>query len=566
MPHSAPMEDLQGDRKPRVRAKKPKTRTGCQTCKLRRVKCDERRPKCQRCVSAGRDCAGYDITISQIDRNRHTLVLPRSVLITQPQSLSNLTASESRGLDFFRSVTVRQIPGCFRFDHLAHTILSVSYCEPSLLHAAIAVGSVHQTFAKAPLPISKFGPDSSTSFALQQYNKAIQHLNVRLSKAIDRSTRELVLMNCTLFVCFDILSGRRASAVTHIANGLRIACEDLPKGQEKPTFHSKNHPGSITANLTANLARMSVQSMVFGEFSPTYMLLGQRSLKYLGSNLSTSFSTLLEAKQELCILSSPVFRLRWQAFMTNFLSSRNIGKRLPMNRSSERAIFTELATSKNDTPLSEQYLELRARLTTWSVALDSYIALLDASVSTEDLMATKILRAQSIGLSVLLDTWQSDKETVWDQFEPQFEMIGSLGREYLAVAPTPDRGESSPDSHPFCMDLGIVSVLQFSASKCRDPTIRRQLLSLIRQIPCQDGMLNSHIYATMIDRIIALEEAGAIHGITVAKSEDVPESARFHGAILRLADNDQDSKLRLMRFEHEKNGAWCEREESLLPG
>jgi hypothetical protein len=37
----------------RKRAAKPKVRTGCITCKVRRVKCDEMRPECLRCVKFG---------------------------------------------------------------------------------------------------------------------------------------------------------------------------------------------------------------------------------------------------------------------------------------------------------------------------------------------------------------------------------------------------------------------------------------------------------------------------------------------------------------------------------
>ncbi|KAK4143080.1 sterol uptake control protein 2 [Dichotomopilus funicola] len=34
----------------------PKTRTGCRTCKRRRVKCDESRPSCRRCIKSGLPC------------------------------------------------------------------------------------------------------------------------------------------------------------------------------------------------------------------------------------------------------------------------------------------------------------------------------------------------------------------------------------------------------------------------------------------------------------------------------------------------------------------------------
>lgn len=43
----------------RSRAVKSRVRSGCVTCKIRRVKCDERKPVCDRCASAGYECDGY---------------------------------------------------------------------------------------------------------------------------------------------------------------------------------------------------------------------------------------------------------------------------------------------------------------------------------------------------------------------------------------------------------------------------------------------------------------------------------------------------------------------------
>ncbi|KAJ8060237.1 hypothetical protein OCU04_010581 [Sclerotinia nivalis] len=43
----------------RSRASKPKVKTGCLTCKSRRVKCDEAKPGCLRCVRFGHKCEGY---------------------------------------------------------------------------------------------------------------------------------------------------------------------------------------------------------------------------------------------------------------------------------------------------------------------------------------------------------------------------------------------------------------------------------------------------------------------------------------------------------------------------
>lgn len=39
--------------------KRRRTRTGCLTCRTRRIKCDERKPTCERCETANVECTGY---------------------------------------------------------------------------------------------------------------------------------------------------------------------------------------------------------------------------------------------------------------------------------------------------------------------------------------------------------------------------------------------------------------------------------------------------------------------------------------------------------------------------
>lgn len=43
----------------RLMTEKRRRKTGCLTCRTRRVKCDERKPNCERCEIANVECAGY---------------------------------------------------------------------------------------------------------------------------------------------------------------------------------------------------------------------------------------------------------------------------------------------------------------------------------------------------------------------------------------------------------------------------------------------------------------------------------------------------------------------------
>lgn len=51
---------------PKRKEIKKRTRTGCMTCRKRRIKCDERKPVCGNCIKSKRECSGYvDIPVQR---------------------------------------------------------------------------------------------------------------------------------------------------------------------------------------------------------------------------------------------------------------------------------------------------------------------------------------------------------------------------------------------------------------------------------------------------------------------------------------------------------------------
>ncbi|KFX85997.1 hypothetical protein V490_09278, partial [Pseudogymnoascus sp. VKM F-3557] len=64
---------------------------GCNTCRTRRVKCDNARPKCQKCVASGRECGGYErqmifIVGTTNERGRCSSHPHRSILTAKQRS------------------------------------------------------------------------------------------------------------------------------------------------------------------------------------------------------------------------------------------------------------------------------------------------------------------------------------------------------------------------------------------------------------------------------------------------------------------------------------------------
>lgn len=221
------------------RASKPKTRTGCSTCKIRRVKCDEAKPECNRCTSTGRKCDGYEIPPR---RNRALAVQTAS----SPQpclEVARGTQDELRALEFFHVRTAPGLSSYFDADFWTRLVFQISSAEPSIRHAMVAVGALHLQREKGTvtlsmdekalqhdplatsMPVRKLTQVHENPFALVQYNKAIAHLAKRLQDPT--AATEITLLACILFVCIEFLRGEAELAINHFKGGMSIAIQSL---------------------------------------------------------------------------------------------------------------------------------------------------------------------------------------------------------------------------------------------------------------------------------------------------------------------------------------------------
>jgi len=174
----------------RKRAYSPKTRTGCLTCKIRRVKCDEARPACLRCTSTRRVCDGY----YDPDPSR-SIIVP---VIASPSFDIYASPQSNRSFAFFVQRTCPQLAGFFGSDFWERYVLQAAYHESAVRHAIVAIGSLHELHEHQTATI-----DSNKSFALEQYNLAIRDLLAPLSQGRKRGVG-VCLVSCILFICFEV--------------------------------------------------------------------------------------------------------------------------------------------------------------------------------------------------------------------------------------------------------------------------------------------------------------------------------------------------------------------------
>lgn len=170
---------------------------------VRRVKCDEARPECLRCISTQRVCDGYLPLDPHVGSGAHpgasSIGIPTSTsaAITAGPSIDIHHACETsrRSFSFFIRRTSSQLAGFFGSEFWERLVPQAAHHESAIRHAVVAIGSLHEQ--------KTVGRDSGVRFALEQYNLAIRALLAPLSQNKEQGV-DICLMTCILFACFEV--------------------------------------------------------------------------------------------------------------------------------------------------------------------------------------------------------------------------------------------------------------------------------------------------------------------------------------------------------------------------
>ncbi|KAH8884691.1 hypothetical protein GQ53DRAFT_879816 [Thozetella sp. PMI_491] len=127
-------------------APRRKAKSGCGTCRNRKVKCDEGRPACQRCSTTGRICDGYGVWGGGNKPPSSTSPGDLSLVAQPPASrfLFSMSPEEKGCFEWFRYRAVGTLPGTFISNFWTDLVLQGSAAEPSVLHAVLALSSFHR--------------------------------------------------------------------------------------------------------------------------------------------------------------------------------------------------------------------------------------------------------------------------------------------------------------------------------------------------------------------------------------------------------------------------------------
>ncbi|KAE9363319.1 hypothetical protein N431DRAFT_391033 [Stipitochalara longipes BDJ] len=504
----------------RKKTSRPKAKSGCTTCRIRRIKCDEAEPSCSQCLRGHRLCDGHHLKGGSV-----------SMSAINPTSSANLFATERerRCFEYFRRKTVPQLSGSFELPFWTHLILLAIHHEPAVRQAAIALGALHECFA---YPHSN-AIEINLNFALQQYVMAIGSVTKPIREQ-GKLAADVALMTCVLFVCFETLRGYHSTALSHINSGIKIVSELQSHDTSKSSLHLSQTPYVPLPVLNQLFARLDTQVCQVGFGRRRRLLCRNISTEDSGfcSDIPPSFSNLDEARNSLdYIRICADQRLEKLAFSPP--NKQPITSSPPMTSFSPDVI----RTTKHSMDLIQNVSAIRLRQ--WSSVFESFLRGKQNLTATEQ-RAAQILRLHRMvmGVHLSVDFFRvMYDEFVWDEYKNEFEAIVAQAERVLQLSPA-SMGSS------FTLDTEVIMPLAAAAFAYRDGQMRRKLIVLLRSVNRQEGVWNSLLTARVVERVMEIEEYG-LDG-EVGTTSSIPRCNRVVGIQVEL-DSEKRAKFQYVK-------------------
>ncbi|KAH8893039.1 hypothetical protein GQ53DRAFT_122624 [Thozetella sp. PMI_491] len=165
----------------------------------RHVKCDETHPICGQCADAGMKC---DLPPPP----QKVLDISKSLLSVVASASSVRDARELRALQYFMECAAPMLSGLFGRDFWQGLLLQVTYTEPAIHHAVVALSTWYEMFCSRPpaaLELQPRSDDDGGIFALCQYTMSLNRLG--LLKSTDELEMNVVcLTSCLIYLALEV--------------------------------------------------------------------------------------------------------------------------------------------------------------------------------------------------------------------------------------------------------------------------------------------------------------------------------------------------------------------------
>ncbi|KAJ5102763.1 hypothetical protein N7532_003292 [Penicillium argentinense] len=431
----------------RSRKSTPKVRTGCATCKIRRVKCDETRPTCHRCKTTGRICPGYAPPTGAIQKSSIQIY---SIPFKVPGS-----RTDRELLHFYCSEAAHCLSRFSDSTLWSDLILQQSQYQPVIRNSLIALSSLYREYLVVGSDQLGHSPRSIRLMA-KSHKQLLSYLS-------DPRASPVPALICSLiFYVFECLVGNTRQAIWHLDRGLELLkCFWVSDAG----LLARMDP--IYPQLRRIFAHLDVHASIFSpERFQVLCLASPDQISGVSHVVPDGFGSINEVDEALITLQN------WKLhhLMQSLCWKGTPIDRLPPNIAAER-------------------LRLDGEYRRFETAAQRFLSQNDQVLGTNGRQRITLLHTQGlICHGVLLENIiiPSDENFPLEacyKFDLALDQIKSLMS-----------GSSSQSaSRGFTVSTNLIAMLYFVCLKTRDPNLLQRSLSLMEQsmFAARDGLWDS---------------------------------------------------------------------------
>jgi hypothetical protein len=519
-----------------------RVRTGCATCRARKVKCDLSKPRCLRCSKAKLLCLGYGITVATAPEKVSDVssgpLRPKSddtVFYRTLIRLESLRDADCYAFDFCRRYTVQDLSSRNKF--WTSSVMACAEQSPAVLHGLLALAAAHRAKlssvnARGHQHFGNSGSFGDAHPALPHYYIAVSVLRNSLSTEA-ACDKQVVLVACLILICCDLLMGRYAEASIHLQNGLKVIApsngnHSLPEEGKAPVTLSST-PSTVMDDLCYEFATLDIQSANFGNLQTRFVLKDSASVSD-GIYVPALFSELDDAWRVLMLVHSRLNRLAL-AHTRAFVSG-------------------DSGTGSTTSGSVEEQGCLINTLDRWEKSFhDSPLRLVHASMPTPLQKFSRRRYASSRLLHAFLTVGARMVFSLGDEMASD-----CLMREYLIMTKMCEELVSLQPS--VTLDIGVIQPCFILGSYCRHPSLRRRCIDVLHKAGIEGHWDARLIRQTILYKMEREEaEAGYLHEAEQkqlpftpeAVTKRIPAHARYTYAFAFFQPGYQSVELHLQR-------------------
>ncbi|KAI5924210.1 hypothetical protein F4810DRAFT_709927 [Camillea tinctor] len=481
-----------------------KTRTGCVTCKGRRVKCDEGKPFCARCDKSGFQCGGYEVPKSKRKNTTATTATNRRIIENaplRPKPLQRGVTPETRRhvpdfrvssmtpayisledtpyFDRFRCQIVVDISVWCGTDYWKY-ILREAMHDECLRHAALAAAAMLLAIEESDDPTNG-RPDSSVhgKAAIQHYMKAISLCRKKLAGGVTTETAPTSLAATFFFALIEILQGNHASADMMLAQGVTLIEDALRR---------KRPDGTPAVEMNFELSDVKLG---FDRLSVTWGLCPffQGSKEIYNIMMPTYLPDMPTADTPL---------LQLQCYWNHF--QRDLGLFMMTVRWGKVFTPAEMAVA------IIQQTRYLTRIGEWMPIIDE---LLERHKGTVNIYVLTKMKAYALMSSMFLQCFADRSGLAYDGHLETFKELLDLCQQFVPKKPLSHISFTVSNLSPHVQDSDTdIASISFTVTKCRDLKTRQRALKTFTDMTYRQAFWNNRGLLKILRVLVDLEEQG----------------------------------------------------------